>query len=381
MWHDIKNIFHFIIIFQCLLFSFYLLSQKNARRLSNRLLAGFLLSKAITEIGGVLYHFGELKALVSSRVPHLFYVDFPFHYLYVPVLFLYILSLTKKDFIFKKVYWLHFIPFGFFCVLFFFRFHIQSADALREILRDGSRFTSTENLVLSLVEYLQFFAYAVASLVVLSKYRHKIKEVYSAIENINLSWMNFVLFGFIGWKSLRLIGEILWYATGSDNVMYLYIVAEIVFLAFVSVMFLKGLKQPVIFTGNEENQIKRKYEKTLLSDEQKEKYKNKLIHFMEIQKPFLDPSLSLNDLAGMVSIPAYQLSQVINSCLHQNFYDFTNSYRVKESQRLLSEQAPDQKTVLEILYETGFNSKSVYNSAFKKYTGMTPSQFRKNQEC
>jgi AraC-like DNA-binding protein len=231
------------------------------------------------------------------------------------------------------------------------------------------------------VEYLQFFAYAVASLVVLSKYRHKIKEVYSAIENINLSWMNFVLFGFIGWKSLRLIGEILWYATGSDNVMYLYIVAEIVFLAFVSVMFLKGLKQPVIFTGNEENQIKRKYEKTLLSDEQKEKYKNKLIHFMETQKPFLDPSLSLNDLAGMVSIPAYQLSQVINSCLHQNFYDFTNSYRVKESQRLLSEQIPDQKTVLEILYETGFNSKSVFNSAFKKCTGITPSQFRKNQEC
>jgi hypothetical protein len=103
MWHDIKNIFHFIIIFQCLLFSFYLLSQKNARRLSNRLLAGFLLSKAITEIGGVLYHFGELKALVSSRVPHLFYVDFPFHYLYVPVLFLYILSLTKKDFIFLQI--------------------------------------------------------------------------------------------------------------------------------------------------------------------------------------------------------------------------------------------------------------------------------------
>jgi len=85
----------------------------------------------------------------------------------------------------------------------------------------------------------------------------------------------------------------------------------------------------------------------------------------------------INDHAEKVSIPPYHLSQVINTCFNQNFFDFINSYRIKDSRRLLSEQDPDKKTIIEILYETGFNSKSVFNTAFKKHTGMTPSQFRK----
>lgn len=117
MLHDIKNIFHLIIIFQCLFFSFYLLSQKNDRKLSNIILAAFLLSKAVTEIGGVLSHFEALKSIVISHFPHLFYIDFPFRYVYVPLLFLYILSMIKKDFEFKKSYSFHFTPFIIFFIL------------------------------------------------------------------------------------------------------------------------------------------------------------------------------------------------------------------------------------------------------------------------
>jgi len=144
-------------------------------------------------------------------------------------------------------------------------------------------------------------------------------------------------------------------------------------------MFLKGLRQPVILTGYEDNQYKRKYERTSLSDAIKENYKNKLLRYMETRKPYLDPSLCLNDLAKKISIPPHHLSQVLNTCLNQNFFDFINSYRIKESRRLLSEQRSDKKTILEILYETGFNSKSVFNTAFKKHTGTTPTQFRKFQ--
>ena len=98
---------------------------------------------------------------------------------------------------------------------------------------------------------------------------------------------------------------------------------------------------------------------------------------MKNDKPFLDPALCLSDLASKLSIPPHHLSQVLNTCFNQNFFDFINSYRIKESKELLSIQAPIKKTILEIIYETGFNSKSVFNNAFKKYTGMTPSQFRK----
>ncbi|MDH5406094.1 MAG: helix-turn-helix domain-containing protein [Candidatus Aminicenantes bacterium] len=379
MPHDIKNILHFIIIFQCLIFSFYLLTQKNNRWLSNIILAAFLLSKAFSEVGGVLAHFGALRSYVISHFPHLCYIDFPFHYVYVPVLFLYILSFTKMGFKFKKVYLLHFTPFIFFCILIILKLHINSADTIREILQTGSRFDSFEDQLFYFLEYLQFFSYAIASLIVLKKYRIEIKNIYSTIEHINLSWLNFVIFGFIGWKSLIVLEYVLWIITENMSVIFLYISAEVVFLIFVSLMFFKGLKQPEIFSGTNENQFKRKYEKTLLPDAIKRDYKNKLIRYVETKKPYLDPSLSLNDLAEKVSIPPHHLSQILNSCLNQNFFDFINSYRIKESKRLLSEQSSDKKTILEILYETGFNSKSVFNTAFKKHTGMTPTQFRQLQ--
>jgi len=338
-----------------------------------------LLSKAVTEIGGVLSHFQALKNLAIVNFPHIFYIEYPFSYAYVPFLFLYIFSFTKKDFKFRKVYLLHFIPFLFFLVMIILKFHIKSADSLRTILQTDSLFSLMESRVFDFFHYLQFFCYAIASLIILRNYRIKIKNVFSTIEHINLSWLNFVVFGFISWKSLRFLNYILWITTESSIVIYLYIVAEIVFLIFVSLMFLKGLRQPVILTGYEDNQYKQKYEKTSLSKAMKETYKNKLLQYMENQKLYLDSSLCINDLAEKVSIPPHHLSQVINTCFDQNFFDFINSFRINESKRLLSEQDSVKKTVLEILYETGFNSKSVFNTAFKKHTGMTPTQFKNLQ--
>jgi AraC-like DNA-binding protein len=116
-----------------------------------------------------------------------------------------------------------------------------------------------------------------------------------------------------------------------------------------------------------------------LSEAQKKKYKNKLIQYMETQKPYLDSSLSLNDLSKKISIHHHHLSQILNTYLNQNFFDFINSYRIQESKKLLSENGRNKMTILQVLHETGFNSKSVFNTAFKKHTGMTPTQFRNSQ--
>jgi YesN/AraC family two-component response regulator len=98
---------------------------------------------------------------------------------------------------------------------------------------------------------------------------------------------------------------------------------------------------------------------------------------MEKEKPYLNPTLTLFDLSEKTSIPVRSLSEVINNSLNQNFYDFVNSFRIKESQHLLSDAATQSKTILEILYEVGFNTKSSFNQAFKKYTGTTPTQFKR----
>ena len=98
---------------------------------------------------------------------------------------------------------------------------------------------------------------------------------------------------------------------------------------------------------------------------------------METEKPFLIPELTLNQLAEKVSIPPRSLSEVINSIFHQNFFDYINSYRIQEAKQLLM-NSNDNKTILYILLEVGFNNKSVFNNAFKKHTGMTPTQWKKS---
>jgi AraC-like DNA-binding protein len=96
---------------------------------------------------------------------------------------------------------------------------------------------------------------------------------------------------------------------------------------------------------------------------------------MSLQKPYLDPLLTLPVLARKAHIPPRALSQILNVELKQNFFDYINTRRIEESKRLLRENADSNRTVLEILLEVGFNSKSSFNSAFKRYTGMTPTSF------
>jgi AraC-like DNA-binding protein len=98
---------------------------------------------------------------------------------------------------------------------------------------------------------------------------------------------------------------------------------------------------------------------------------------IEQDKLFLDPELTLNDLAKKVQLPPYLVSQAINTHLNKSFYDLINGYRVEEVRKLLNDAKHQQYKILSIAYQAGFNSKTVFNSVFKKMTGVTPSQYRK----
>jgi YesN/AraC family two-component response regulator len=103
------------------------------------------------------------------------------------------------------------------------------------------------------------------------------------------------------------------------------------------------------------------------------------LQHMKNNKPYIESDLTLNQLASQIAIRPRVLSQVINEMRGQNFYDFINHYRIEEASRLLTNPKDKKITVLEVLYEVGFNSKSSFNTLFKKYTGLTPSEFRKKQ--
>lgn len=123
---------------------------------------------------------------------------------------------------------------------------------------------------------------------------------------------------------------------------------------------------------------RKKYENSPLGAEEAEAGQRKLLHCMEREKPYLDAELTLAGLAERIDLSAKALSQIINERLQRNFSDFVNHYRVEEAKTLLRQTAPTWQSVLDIAFEVGFNSKSSFNTVFKKHTGLTPSQFRQD---
>ena len=91
---------------------------------------------------------------------------------------------------------------------------------------------------------------------------------------------------------------------------------------------------------------------------------------------YCDEDLSQERLASLLEIKRHQLSELLRVVHNTNFYSFINRHRIACARKLLLEQ-PD-RSVLSIALASGFNSKSTFNSEFKKQTGMTPVEFRKS---
>jgi AraC-like DNA-binding protein len=108
-----------------------------------------------------------------------------------------------------------------------------------------------------------------------------------------------------------------------------------------------------------------------------DRHLKKLLRVMEKEKPYLDSGLNLDTLAEKIFIPSYQLSNLINKKLHLNFFNFINQFRVNEAIEKLSGPEGKSKNIMQIAYDVGFNTQSSFNSAFKKFTGTSPSKFKK----
>ena len=120
----------------------------------------------------------------------------------------------------------------------------------------------------------------------------------------------------------------------------------------------------------------KKYEKSSLTSSQASSYAQKLNDYLENEKPYLQNNLRLKDIAETLNIPPYHLSQVINSQMSTTFFDLINRHRVEEAQVLI--QKKSQASLLEIAFEAGFNNKTSFVNAFKKYSGQTPSAYRQH---
>ena len=148
------------------------------------------------------------------------------------------------------------------------------------------------------------------------------------------------------------------------------------FFIYFILIFYKAISNPLIFTKIEE----KPETKTHVIPKHEAYFLLKKINDYMIQsEPFLNPELSLKQLAAELKTPERLLSGVINQYSNQNFYDFINNFRIEKAKKLLAEDTLKKSTIQEIFYDSGFNSKSTFNLAFKKSTGITPTEFKKMQ--
>lgn len=127
-------------------------------------------------------------------------------------------------------------------------------------------------------------------------------------------------------------------------------------------------------------ELSSKYASSSLDRTDLDSYSRQIEEYVEREKPYLDNELSIRKLASMLDMQPHHLSQVINSSFDMNFYTFINNYRIKEVIRLMKDPDRSHHTILAIAYDSGFKSKSSFNTIFKKMTGKTPSEYRDELE-
>ena len=336
----------------------------QGNKTANRLLAALTLTISIVVSGAVL-----LTSNYVFAFPHLSRLHQPFVFLAAPLLFLYLRELTARERTFQRKDFLHFIPFVL-CLIYLLPYYLKSSAAKIQIL--VSEYVKADfgqwYYVRSAVLITQVLVYLVLIVINIVQYSRDVKQRKSPRDKAVLFEVRF----FVVASVLLWCAVVLRYAIETVPNLLVPLGASLLIYAM---GYLKMRRPEVENNGTDESAV-RKYEKSRLTPERSTRYLDKLLNFMKQEKPFTDGDLTIQKLAEKLSIPAHHLSQTINERLGQTFSDFINSYRVEEAKKKLLDPALKHLSVLGIAIEVGFNSKSSFNSVFKKHTNMTPSEFR-----
>jgi AraC-like DNA-binding protein len=350
-----------------------LLTHRRGNRRANIVLAILVLLIALRLVETVGYWTKYL-----GLFPHFWLSTASFSFLFGPLLYFYAKFLAGANSGPRKKDGWHLLPF--LCYLAWLtRFYRLPLEIKLEILE---KYIAVENprlewpyFVIFLAQILHMLSYTWLTLRLLNARARSLKETSSSIESISLNWLKRLTLGFGGCVLLTFLymAALQWglaYSRAIDALVLLSLAALIYAISYV------GLRHPEIFSGVLAVKNVPKYEKSTLTPARASAYVSKLLHLMESERLFARSELKLQDLAHQLDISPHHLSQIINERLGQNFFEFINHYRVAEAQKLLIDPQKQQFTILSLALEVGFNNKASFNAAFKKHTGMTPSQFR-----
>lgn len=363
---------------QCAGFALLLVITNPPANNSNYFLAAFLLAHAFIPLHELILWGEDFKDIALTHTPRLFlWIGFAY-YLDAILLYFYVKSLVFDDFSLQKRDLLHLIPVCLFALFLGLTFYSHTLEQRIILIDDDAYLYGMPYLLMDFLCKATRIGYCAASLLLIARYRNQLKTTHSNIERIDIRWLIALVIGFLiiaiteaflacaklthlfidfhpNW--FRIIG-----LTG-----YYVVFVLVLALVFSSIRYFSSFV-PV----QQKEPIKKQAEDKLLNSQ----FAENIDSMMREHKPYLQPDITLDMLADTLGIPSRDLSLVFSRHFDSNFYEFINRYRIEEAKKMLADPKQKSKTITHIYLDVGFNSKSVFNTFFKKHLGQTPSEYR-----
>lgn len=374
----------FIGVIQGLLLAWFFL--KNSRTLNKNkanLYQGLLI------LGLSLTIFEEWLNNTGYIVKALALTDFsePFNFAFAPLLFLYIRIYLNPDS--HRNDWVHFIVPAIWLLYMSF-FFIQPEEvkynAFIKTKHPGWDYLDTTTKIsddpigirayVNQLTLAQFIIYIAASLRLLIRKSALLNQPLFKAKNKTLVMLRNTIIHFLIILAV-FAGTKLYYGMESDIGGHL-IAVYVSFMIFMTSYQVMNKSEFFSYPHSFLDFPVKKYKKSSLTEAEKEVILSAIRKEMEKNKFFTNNLVSLSGLAKKVNSPSHHVSQVINEKLHMSFFEMIAKYRIDQAKNIIRKEKDTKITIEELAEKVGYNSKSSFNTAFKKHTGQTPSEFRKN---
>ncbi|WP_226666045.1 AraC family transcriptional regulator [Microbulbifer aggregans] len=333
----------------------------------------------------------EIGATEMESLPAVYHQLYILQFLPGPLIYFFSRLLTQPEFQWQPRHALHLLPAVLMALLWWLQLPLSPTGLLTLPCSTGDcDLMYRARFVHRLAVYLSLFGYGITVLGVLRPHLQRVKQNYSAVEKVNLSWLTALVYCYLAATligvTIELAGMIGWpvpFTTGTLQAQAPLLLTLLMGWFGLRQHRIHLPEQPTVqeaTTKEEGEPTARKYQTSSLSDEGARAIWKALQQRMATDKPYLEAGLKIADLARTLSVPTHHLSETINSFTEQSFYEFINQHRVDEAAQMLLDDNLQHLSVTDIGLQAGFNSNSTFFSHFKKRLGLTPRQYRLRQQ-
>lgn len=366
----------FVGIVQALFACVFLLS-KPKRVASDMLLAVWMIFLVLPMISGA-----AIRLWPDVYIPIL-RSDLVYPLTYGPFLWFYMRALTGEIDQLSRWDWLHFLPFVGLSII-----QLVTGWGPAPPNPEGTEFHIATRVV-GAVNLCVYLAYALAVVIRLKQHGRTAAQHFSALPNrVTLVWLQWLTAAISAVFFLLFVASLL----SLPELLKVHLPAQVVIILVLSFF---GLRQTQVFdpqpTGDPNkhppepdapssdgasDNLQASYSRSGLTKDRADRIQTKLDRFMKSDQPYLSADLTISELARQMAVSRHHLTEVISTRHNKSFYVFVNEYRVEAVKQAMMNPKTSEDTILDLAYASGFNSKSPFNTAFKRATGMTPSQYR-----